>query len=137
MIFYSMFGTVKVKNTPEVKAIVDRFDMVAPPGITMTICEVNPSTAEIEVSGGGEIHSETVNNLVGIVKELSPFTLEATYFCTNDGFGNEAVLVYVGLPGCEGDADSADALEQVSRLIEHLNAADALKLVKLLTPKLS
>jgi len=136
-IFYQMSGTVKVRNVPEVKAIVDRFNDESAPDLTMSLYDQDwehPLVTMVRIEGCLYTSYETANTLDEIVRELCEFAEEGVNVVTN--FDGDEIPLYVGPPGTEIPASSRTALADASRLIASLLPDDALTLMELLVPRL-
>lgn len=111
-VFYSMSGSVKVHNVPEVEEIVNRFNEEGGSDLFVEVFpEETRATVELVISGGVYCSYSTVADIDSIVQELGPFAVEPTLIHYNcDGEPGE---LYIGRPEDEDYMNSRSALNVI------------------------
>lgn len=119
--FYSIYGSVTVKDVPEVDDILESLSTMAGE-IEIDENENEDETITLTFGGGQMMSYESVAQLDETIQELGPYAVENVYL--NYERDGEFGYVYVGQPECEAELYSSECLEKIKGLINSLTPDD-------------
>jgi hypothetical protein len=129
--YYSMHGTVRVRASPDVDAIVARINEHCDRDFEVTLAPVDPEISVFSIEGAGEFTSGGVLGLDELVMSLGPHAVEAAVF-TGDYDNEPCELVVAPTPEAAFTALSRHRLDQIKPALRELTAGDKKSLVALL-----
>jgi hypothetical protein len=130
--YYSMHGTIRVRASPEVDAIVARIREHCDRDFEVTLVPVDPEISEFSIEGAGEFSSGGVLGLDELVVSLGPHAVEAAVF-TGDYENEPCELVVAPTPETGFTALSRHRLDQIKPALRELTTEDKRSLVAWLT----
>jgi hypothetical protein len=134
--YYSMHGTVRVRASPDVNAIMARIRDHCDRDFEVTLVPVDPETSVFSLEGAGEFSSGGVLALDELIVSLGPHAVEAAVF-TGDYESEPCELVVAPTPGAAHSALSRHRLDQIRPALRELTAEDKKSLVALLTDQVA
>jgi hypothetical protein len=132
--YYSMHGTLRVRASPDVDAIVAKIREHCDRDFEVTLEAVDSEISQFSIEGAGEFSSGGVLVLDELIVSLGPHALEATVF-TGEYENEPCELVVAPTPETAFSALSRHRLEQIKPALRELTAEDKKSLVALLTPQ--
>jgi hypothetical protein len=130
--YYSMHGTVEVRASPDVDAIVAKIREHCDRDFEVTLVPVDSEISQFSIEGAGEFSTGGVLGLDELIVSLGPHALEATVF-TGDYENEPCELVVAPTPQAAHSALSRHRLDQIKPALRELTAEDKKSLVALLT----
>jgi hypothetical protein len=130
--YYSMRGTIRVRASPAVDAIVARIKVHCDRDFEVALVPVDPEVSVFTIEGAGEFSAGGVLALDGLIESLGPHAVEAAVF-TSDYENEPCELVVAPTPQAAFIALSRYRLEQIKPTLCELTADDKKSLVALLT----
>jgi hypothetical protein len=134
--YYSMHGTVRVRASPDVDAIIARIRDHCDRDFEVTLVPVDPETSVFSLEGAGEFSSGGVLALDELIVSLGPHAVEAAVF-TGDYESEPCELVVAPTPETAFSALSRHRLDQIRPALRELTAEDKKLLVHLLTDQVA
>ena len=130
---YSMHGTVRVRASPAVDAIVSRIKEHCDRDFEVALVPVDPEISVFSIEGAGEFSSGGVLALDELIVSLGPHAVEAAVFTGE--YENEPgeLVVRSPRPPTAFTAHSRHRVEQIKPALRELTAEDKKSLVGLLT----
>ena len=129
---YSMHGTVRVRASPDVDAIVARIREHCDRDFEVTLVPVDPEISVFSIEGAGEFSSGGVLVLDELIVSLGPHAVEAAVF-TGEYESEPCELVVAPTAETAFIALSRHRLDQIKPALRELTAEDKKSLVDLLT----
>jgi hypothetical protein len=130
--YYSMHGTVRVRASPEVDAIVAGIKEHCDRDFEVALVPVDREISVFSIEGAGEFSSGGVLGLDELVVSLGPHAVEAAVF-TGEYESAPCELVVAPTPDAAFIALSRYRLEQIKPSVRELTDEDKKSLVALLT----
>jgi hypothetical protein len=130
--YYSMHGTVRVRASPEVDAIVSRIKEHCDRDFEVTLVPDDPEISLFSIEGAGEFSSGGVLALDQLIVSLGPHAVEAAVF-TSDYENEPCELVVAPTAETGFTALSRHRLNQIKPALRELTTEDRKSLVALLT----
>jgi hypothetical protein len=130
--YYSMHGTLRVRASPEVDAIVARIKEHCDRDFEITLVPVDPEISVLSIEGAGEFSSGGALGLDELVVSLRPHAVEAAVF-TGEYENEPCELVVAPTPEAAFTALSRHRLDQIRPALRELTAEDKKSLAALLT----
>ena len=130
--YYSMHGTVRVRASPAVDAIVSRIKEHCDRDFEVALVPVDPEISVFSIEGAGEFSSGGVLALDELTVSLGRHALEAAVF-TGEYESEPCELVVAPTPETAFIALSRHRLGQIKPVLLELTAEDKKSLVALLT----
>jgi hypothetical protein len=130
--YYSMHGTVRVRASPDVDAIVARIREHCDRDFEVALVSVDPQISMFSIEGAGEISSGGILALDELIVSLGPHAVEAAVL-TSDYENEPCELVVAPTPETGFSALSRHRLDQIKPALRELTAEDRKSLVPLLT----
>jgi hypothetical protein len=130
--YYSLRGTVRVRASLDVDAIVARIRNHCDRDFEVTLVPVDPKISVFAIEGAGQFAAGGVLVLDELIMSLGPLTVEAAVFTGH--YENEPCgLVVAPTPQTARSALSQHRLEHIKPSLHELTAEDKKALVALLT----
>jgi hypothetical protein len=130
--YYSMHGTLRVRASPDVDAIVARIKEHCDRDFEVALVPVDPEISVFAIEGAGEFSSGGVLALDELIVSLGPHAVEAAVF-TGEYESEPCELVVAPTPEAAHSALSRHWLDQIKPALPELTAEDRKSLVALLT----
>jgi hypothetical protein len=129
--YYSMHGTVRVRASPDVYAIITKIRDHCDRDFEVNLEQVDPEVSVFSIEGAGEFSAGGVLALDELIVSLGPHTVEAAVF-TGDYESEPCELVVAPTPQEGRSALSRHRLDQIKPALRELTTEDKKSLVALL-----
>jgi hypothetical protein len=135
-VFYEMYGDVTVRDTPEVREIIERFHTNSGEiGVQIDdigyVDEQGNPLLKLYFNGGDYMSYTSAGELDDIAKELGQFVTGKPGVIRYEYDGEKGKFL-IGSGQNEEEGESEEALDEIESLIDSLNDRDRLKLIEML-----